>query len=72
MQLIYRGSNFTFQPATTSLPKAVLKAPQTLIYQGFIYTYRKPVNETQAFPKAVNWRFAQACQVANSLSPAHI
>ncbi len=72
MQLIDRGSSFTFQPASTSLPKAGLKAPQTLIYRGSVCTYRKLSNEAQADPKVVNWRFAQVCQVANTLSAAHI
>lgn len=71
MQLIYRGSQFSFQPTATPRTNAVLTATRTLLYRGLVYSYRKPESTTQVFPKAMNWRFAQVCQSTEMLSPAH-
>lgn len=60
MQLIYRGTRFTFQPAAPATAKATATTNNQLIYRGQTYRYDRPVVLTAAI-KAINWRFAAVC-----------
>jgi hypothetical protein len=71
MQLIYRGSSYTLQPATATPTKATMTTTHTLMYRGLEFTYQKPTGMTNSAPKAVNWRFAQVCQPRETFVPAH-
>lgn len=60
MHLNYRGTTFTFQPATTAV-KASETVTRHLIYRGLVNTVQMPIQTPQS-PKVANWRFTTPCQ----------
>lgn len=60
MQLNYRGTTFTFQPATTSFTSAAT-VTRHLLYRGVVNTVQMPIQTVKA-PKVANWRFTTPCQ----------
>lgn len=60
MQLNYRGTTFTLQPATTSLKSAVT-VTRYLMYRGVVKIVQMPIQTTKP-SKVTNWRFTAPCQ----------
>lgn len=63
MQLNYRGTTFTFQPATAADFK-VATVTRHLVYRGLVNTVQMPIQTPQS-PKVANWRFTTPCQFAS-------
>jgi hypothetical protein len=63
MQLNYRGTTFTFQPATASF-RPVVTVTRHLVYRGLVNTVQMPIQTTKS-SKVINWRFTTPCQFAS-------
>ncbi len=71
MQLTYRGTTYTFQATSLSLPKAAFTVTRELVYRGCSYRYELPVAQSKQPTQAMNWRFSSIVKPQDpALNPA--